>query len=72
MGISFAEDGTLHAADYIALPPGSTIYTVNLKTGMLTPQFRTGIALVHNIALMPDSADCEMQQNSRHRCGEDR
>jgi hypothetical protein len=65
MGISFAEDGTLFAADFVDLPPGSTIYTVNLKTGFLTPLFKTGIALIHNIAFMPEPACCETRGHQR-------
>jgi outer membrane protein assembly factor BamB len=63
MGISFARDDTLYAADYVPLPVGSTIYKVNLKAGDkkgdLTSLLKTGIGLVHNIAFAPVRADCK-------------
>ncbi len=56
MGIAFDENGKLYAADYIDLPDGgSTIYTVELESGVLTPVFNTGVAFVHNIAFMPSN-----------------
>ena len=55
MGIAFDENGDLYAADYVDLPEGgSTIYTVELQTGLLTPVFKTGVAFVHNIAFEPN------------------
>jgi len=50
MGLAFDQKGQLYASDYIPLPTGSTIYTVDLATGQLTPLIHTGIAFVHNIA----------------------
>ena len=50
MGLAFDQKGQLYASDYIPLPTGSTIYTVDLATGQFTPLIRTGVALVHNIA----------------------
>jgi len=50
MGLAFDQKGQLYASDYIPLPTGSTIYTVDLATGQFTPLIHTGIALVHNIA----------------------
>ncbi len=58
MGIAFDENGTLYAADYVDLPQGgSTIYTVDLQTGVLTPVVKTGVALVHNIAFVHPSEE---------------
>jgi hypothetical protein len=54
MGIAFDGNGKLFAADYIDLPDGgSSIYTVDLQSGSMTPLFKTGIAFVHNIAFGP-------------------
>jgi hypothetical protein len=54
MGIAFDGNGRLYAADYVDLSDGgSTIYSVNRETGVLTPLFRTGVAFVHNIAFGP-------------------
>ncbi len=50
MGLAFDQKGELYASDYIPLPTGSTIYTVDLATGQFTPLIHTGIAFVHNIA----------------------
>ena len=50
MGLAFNQQGNLYASDFIPLPAGSTIYSVNLATGQFTPLIHTGIALVHNIA----------------------
>jgi len=50
MGLAFDQSGQLYASDYIPLPTGSTIYTVDLGTGQFTPLIHTGIAFVHNIA----------------------
>jgi len=50
MGLAFDQKGQLFASDYIPLPTGSTIYTVDLATGQFTPLIHTGIAFVHNIA----------------------
>jgi hypothetical protein len=50
MGLAFDQQGKLYASDYIPLPKGSTIYTVDLTTGHFTPLIQTSIALVHNIA----------------------
>jgi hypothetical protein len=50
MGLAFDQKGQLYASDYIPLPTGSTIYTVDLATGQFTPLIHTGVALVHNIA----------------------
>jgi len=50
MGLAFDQKGDLYASDYIPLPTGSTIYTVDLATGQFTPLIHTGIAFVHNIA----------------------
>jgi hypothetical protein len=50
MGLAFDQAGTLYASDFIPLPMGSTIYTVDLATGQFTPLIHTGVALVHNIA----------------------
>jgi len=50
MGLAFDQKGQLYASDYIPLPTGSTLYTVDLATGQFTPLIHTGIALVHNIA----------------------
>jgi hypothetical protein len=50
MGLAFDQKGQLYASDFIPLPTGSTIYTVDLATGQFTPLIHTGIALVHNIA----------------------
>jgi len=50
MGLAFDQKGDLYASDFIPLPTGSTIYTVDLATGQFTPLIRTGIAFVHNIA----------------------
>jgi DNA-binding beta-propeller fold protein YncE len=58
MGIAFDGNGKLFAADYIDLPGGgSTIYTVDLQSGLMTPLFKTGIALIHNIAFGPSPDD---------------
>jgi DNA-binding beta-propeller fold protein YncE len=67
MGITFDEDGKLYAADYIGLPAGSTIYTVDLRTGFFSPLLKTGIALVHNIAFRPEPGS----RASRHSSGND-
>ena len=53
MGIAFDKKGKLFASDFIPLPLGSTIYSVNLETGLFTPLFKTGIAFVHNIEFKP-------------------
>jgi hypothetical protein len=50
MGLAFDQQGKLFASDFIPLPTGSTIYTVDLATGQFTPLIHTGIAFVHNIA----------------------
>lgn len=50
MGLAFDQKGQLYASDFIPLPKGSTIYTVDLATGQFTPLIRTDIALIHNIA----------------------
>jgi hypothetical protein len=50
MGLAFDQKGDLYASDFIPLPTGSTIYTVDLATGQFTPLIHTGIAFVHNIA----------------------
>jgi hypothetical protein len=50
MGLAFDQKGELYASDFIPLPQGSTIYTVDLATGQFTPLIHTGIAFVHNIA----------------------
>ena len=55
MGIAIGEDGNFYAADFVGpLPAVSRIYRVNIKTGLLTPLFKTGIANVHNIAFNPE------------------
>ena len=51
MGIAIGEDGNFYAADFV---PASKIYGLDLKTGVLTPLFETGIANVHNIAFVPE------------------
>jgi hypothetical protein len=56
MGIAVGEDGGFYAADYIGPPKLSTIYAVDIETGLLTPLFNTGIAKVHNIAFKPRRA----------------
>jgi hypothetical protein len=50
MGLAFDQQGKLYASDYIPLPKGSTIYSVDLATGQFTPLIQTSVALVHNIA----------------------
>ena len=50
MGLAFDQQGKLYSSDFIDLPKGSTIYTVDLATGQFTPLLHTGIALIHNIA----------------------
>jgi hypothetical protein len=49
MGIAFDESGSLYAADF---RPTSTIYAVDIETGILTKLF-TSFAFVHNIAFSP-------------------
>jgi DNA-binding beta-propeller fold protein YncE len=57
MGIAFDKNDQLYVADFVDLPQGgSTIYTLDLDNGILTPIVRTGFAFVHNIAFMPDYA----------------
>jgi len=57
MGIAFDKNDQLYVADFVDLPQGgSTIYTLDLETGVLTPVVQTGFAFVHNIAFMPDHA----------------
>lgn len=50
MGLAFDQQGKLFASDFIPLPNGSTIYSVDLTTGQFTPVIQTSVALVHNIA----------------------
>jgi hypothetical protein len=50
MGIAIGEDGSFYTADFVGPPTLSTIYRVDVETGLLTPLFNTGIAHVHNIA----------------------
>jgi hypothetical protein len=57
MGIAIDEDGSFYAADFVDPPTFSTIYSVDVETGFLTPLFNTGIAFVHNIAFKPDASD---------------
>jgi hypothetical protein len=54
MGIAIDEDGGFYAADFVGAPTLSTIYRVDVETGVLTPLFNTGIAFVHNIAFKPE------------------
>lgn len=56
MGIAIDEDGRFYAADFVGSPTFSTIYRVNVGTGLLAPLFNTGIAFVHNIAFKPERA----------------
>jgi hypothetical protein len=56
MGIAIDEDGSFYAADFVGSPTMSTIYRVDVETGLLTPLFNTGIAFVHNIAFKPERA----------------
>lgn len=53
MGIAIGEDGKFYAADFVPAPTHSTIYSLDVETGFLTPLFNTGIANVHNIAFIP-------------------
>jgi hypothetical protein len=57
MGIAIDEDGSFYAADFVGPPTFSTIYRVDVETGLLSPLFNTGIAFVHNIAFKPDASD---------------
>lgn len=50
MGLAFDQKGKLYASDFIPLPEGSTIYTVDLATGQFTALIHTDVAFVHNIA----------------------
>ena len=60
MGIAIGGDGSFYAADF-PCPPGnssnvSTIYVVNIETGLLTPlnpPLSPSIACIHNIAFSP-------------------
>jgi hypothetical protein len=56
MGIAIDEDGSFYAADFVGAPTFSTIYRVDVETGVLTPLFNTGIAFVHNIGFKPEPA----------------
>jgi hypothetical protein len=55
----------LYAADHVDLPDGgSTIYTLDRQTGVLTPVFNTGIAFVHNIAFKPHSDEAPIARST--------
>ncbi|HLZ25545.1 MAG TPA: hypothetical protein VKQ30_25760, partial [Ktedonobacterales bacterium] len=65
MGIAFDENDKLYAADHVDLPDGgSTIYTLDRQTGVLTPLFNTGIAFVHNIAFKPHSDEAHIARST--------
>jgi hypothetical protein len=68
MGIAFDKKGKLLASDFIDLPQGSTIYRVDLETGLFTPLFRTGIAFVHNIAFKPEPGCGNGNHNDLDQC----
>lgn len=48
MGLAIDSDGNFYVSNF--LPPPSTIYTVNVATGVATPILNTGLPMVHNIA----------------------
>lgn len=48
MGLAIDSDGNFYVSNF--LPPPSTIYTVNVATGVATPTLNTGLPMVHNIA----------------------
>ena len=50
MGIAIGKDDRFYAADFVGSPAMSTIYGLDVETGILTPLFNTGIPFVHNIA----------------------
>jgi hypothetical protein len=50
MGLAIDNDGNFYAANWVALPPGGSIYALNVTTGVATPILNTGLAFVHNIA----------------------
>jgi hypothetical protein len=50
MGSAIDEDYHFYAADFVGPPTLSTIYGLNVDTGVLTPLLNTGVANVHNIA----------------------
>jgi len=47
MGLVIDDDWNFYVADFV---PHSSIYAVNVRTGMATPILNTGLAFVHNIA----------------------
>jgi hypothetical protein len=47
MGLAIDEDGNFCIADFVAQ---SSIYMLNVATGMATPILNTGLPFVHNIA----------------------
>jgi hypothetical protein len=48
MGLAIDSDGSFYVSNF--LPPPSTVYRVNVATGVATPILNTGLPMVHNIA----------------------
>ena len=48
MGLAIDNDGSFYVSNF--LPPPSSIYGLNVATGVATPILNTGLAMVHNIA----------------------
>jgi hypothetical protein len=47
MGLAIDDDWNFYLADFV---PQSSIYTLDVRTGMATPILNTGLAFVHNIS----------------------
>lgn len=48
MGLAIDSDGNFYVSNF--LPPPSSIYALNVATGVATPILNTGLPMVHNIA----------------------